>query len=321
MKNKIEIPIFFSTDDNYVPFLTVALHSIIENASKEYDYRIIVLNSGITDENVAKILKLENENFKIEFADVNEKINDITAKLTNGLRDYYSNSIYYRIFIPSLFPEFKKALYLDADIVVVDDISKLYFEDIGENLVGAITDDVVNANDSFKKYAVSVLGIKPENYFNSGILVMNLEKFREENVESKFVHLLSKYNFDTIAPDQDYLNYLCRGKVKYIHKGWDKMPVTGEDINEEDLHLIHYNMFQKPWHYSDVPYERFFWEYAKKSTFYEDITKMKDAYTAEQRQNDDLAGIDLVKRSERIMDSKATFEFVLEDKYFEKLKI
>lgn len=321
MKNKIEIPIFFSTDDNYVPFLTVALHSIIENASKEYDYRVIVLNSGIAKENKEKILNLENENFKIEFADVNKKINDITAKLTNGLRDYYSNSIYYRIFIPSLFPKFKKALYLDADIVVVDDISKLYFEELGENLLGAITDDVVNANESFKQYAISVLGIKPENYFNSGILVMNLEKFREENVESKFVHLLSKYNFDTIAPDQDYLNYLCRGKVKYIHKGWDKMPFTGEDISGEDLHLIHYNMFQKPWYYSDVPYEKYFWEYAKKSSFYEDISKMKETYTPEQKQNDDLAGIDLVKRSERIMDSKATFDFVLEDKYFEKLKI
>lgn len=321
MKNKIEIPIFFSTDDNYVPFLTVALHSIIENASKEYDYRVIVLNSGIAKENKEKILNLENENFKVEFADVNEKINDITTKLTNGLRDYYSNSIYYRIFIPSLFPEFKKALYLDADIIVVDDISKLYFEELGENLLGAITDDVVNANESFKQYAISVLGIKPENYFNSGILVMNLEKFRKENVESKFVHLLSKYNFDTIAPDQDYLNYLCRGKVKYIHKGWDKMPFTGEDISGEDLHLIHYNMFQKPWYYSDVPYEKYFWEYAKKSSFYEDITKMKETYTTEQKQNDDLAGIDLVKRSERIMDSKATFDFVLEDKYFEKLKI
>ena len=126
MKSKIEIPIFFSTDDNYIPFLTVALHSIIENASKEYNYRIIVLNSGITEKNISEIRKLENSNFKIEFADVNKKINHIMSELTNGLRDYYSNSIYYRIFIPSLFPKLKKALYLDADIVVIDDISKLF---------------------------------------------------------------------------------------------------------------------------------------------------------------------------------------------------
>ena len=77
--NKVrkEIPIFFSTDDNYVPFLTVALHSIVENASKEYDYKIIILNSELKEESVKQILAFENENFKVEFADVNKKIKDL----------------------------------------------------------------------------------------------------------------------------------------------------------------------------------------------------------------------------------------------------
>ena len=318
-KKKLEIPIFFSSDDNYVPFLTVALHSMIENASKDYNYKIIVLNSELKDESAKQLLKLENENFKIEFADVNKKIADVARNMTLGLRDYYSNSIYYRIFIPSLFPNYEKALYLDADIVVLDDISKLYFEDLGDNLLGAITDDVVNGNDSFKEYSKTVLGIEPTKYFNSGILVMNLDKLREFEIENKFVHLLSKYNFDTIAPDQDYLNYLCRGKVKYIHKGWDRMPIEDKNFSDDDLHLIHYNMFKKPWHYSEVPYENFFWDYAKKSSYYDDILAMKASYSDEQKRNDDLAGIDLVKRSERIMDSKATFANVLDEKYFEKV--
>lgn len=239
--------------------------------------------------------------------------------MTLGLRDYYSNSIYYRIFIPSLFHDYDKALYLDADIVVIDDISKLYFEELGDNLLGAITDDVVNGNDSFKKYSETVLGIKPTQYFNSGILVMNLKELRKFEIESKFVHLIGTYNFDTIAPDQDYLNYLCRGKVKYIHKGWDKMPMEDNDFSDDDLHLIHYNMFRKPWHYSEVPYEDFFWNYAKKSSYYDDLLEMKATYSDEQKRKDDLARIDLVKRSERIMDSKATFANVLDEKYFEKV--
>lgn len=319
--NKVrkEIPIFFSTDDNYVPFLTVALHSIVENASKEYDYKIIILNSELKEESVKQILAFENENFKVEFADVNKKIKDVAKNMTLGLRDYYSNSIYYRIFIPSLFPDYDKALYLDADIVVIDDISKLYFEELGNNLLGAITDDVVNGNDSFKKYSETVLGIKPTQYFNSGILVMNLKELRKFEIENKFVHLIGTYNFDTIAPDQDYLNYLCRGKVKYIHKGWDKMPMEDNDFSDDDLHLIHYNMFRKPWHYSEVPYEDFFWNYAKKSSYYDDLLEMKATYSDEQKRKDDLAGIDLVKRSERIMDSKTTFVNVLDEKYFEKV--
>ena len=318
-KCKVEIPIFFSTDDNYVPFLTVALHSIIENARTDYNYKIIILNSELKPENVEKIVEFENENFKVEFADVNKKIADVSKNMTLGLRDYYSNSIYYRIFIPSLFPNYDKALYLDADIVVIDDISKLYFEDLEDNLLGAVTDDVVNGNDSFKKYSETVLGISPSQYFNSGILVMNLKKLRDFEIENKFVHLIGTYNFDTIAPDQDYLNYLCKGKVKYIHKGWDRMPMEDENFSDEDLHLIHYNMFKKPWHYSEVPYEEFFWNYAKKSCFYDELVEMKNSYTDEQKIKDDLAGIDLVKRSERIMESRATFANVLDEKYFEKI--
>ena len=53
--NKQTIPIFFSSDDNYVPFLSVAINSFIENASKDYNYEIIVLNSGLTSENIERI--------------------------------------------------------------------------------------------------------------------------------------------------------------------------------------------------------------------------------------------------------------------------
>lgn len=318
--NKEIIPIFFATDDNYIPFLGVAICSLIENASKEYNYKILILNSGLKEENINKISKFENENFEIEFVNVDEKVKDIADDLSLRLRDYYSNSIYYRIFIPSLYKEYNKALYLDADIVVVDDISKLYFEDLKDNLLGAITDEVVNSNETFSKYATDVLGIEAEEYFNSGILVMNLEKLREEKVESKFVHLLGKYNFDVIAPDQDYLNYLCRGRVKYIHKGWDKMAlITDEKFNDDDLHLIHYNMFQKPWKYSDVPYENHFWNYAKKTCFYDDIMEMKNNHTTELCEADRIAGINLENRAAKIIGEANTFENVLSSNYFENI--
>ena len=157
MKHKI--PIFFATDDNYIPFLGVAMRSLIDNASKDYDYKILILNSGLDKENENKIKSYETENFEIEFVNVNEKVSNIADDLSYRLRDYYSNSIYYRLFIPSLFPDYDKALYLDADIIVIDDISKLYFEDLENNLVAAITDDVVNTNDTFVKYANVALGI------------------------------------------------------------------------------------------------------------------------------------------------------------------
>lgn len=317
--SKQEIPIFFSVDDNYVPFACVAICSMIENASKEYDYKIKILNTGLKEENQNKLKRLENTNFDIEFVNINEKIKNIADDLSLRLRDYYSNSIYLRIFIPSLFNNYKKVLYLDADIVVIDDISKLYFEDIGDNLLGAITDDVVNTNETFVKYAKVALGLEKGNYFNSGILVMNLEKLREERIEDKFVHLLSKFNFDTIAPDQDYLNYLCQGKVKFIHRGWDKMPIYDETFAGEPLHLIHYNMFQKPWHYENILYEEHFWNYAKKTEVYNDMLEMRTNYPESQKEKDRLATIELVKHAERIIESNSTFSLKVDKNYFDEV--
>ena len=69
-----EIPIFFSSDDNYIPYLDVTVASIIANASKEYNYRIIILNTGIKPENIAKVKKNERPGFKIDFMDISRAI-------------------------------------------------------------------------------------------------------------------------------------------------------------------------------------------------------------------------------------------------------
>ena len=314
--NKQIIPIFFSSDDNYIPFLSVAINSLISNASKEYNYEIIILNSGLSSDNMEKISKYDKENIKIKFEDVRPKIKDIVKDLELRLRDYYSISIFYRLFIPSLFKEYKKAIYLDADIVLVDDISKLYNEEIDEFLVAGVPDEVVNNNVYFREYSVKSLDLEPGNYFNSGVLLMNLEKFREEKIEEKFLHILSKYNFDVIAPDQDYLNFLCKGKVKYINRGWDRMPNPDETFNDNDLHLIHFNMFQKPCNYDNVLYEEYFWKYANDTEFYNEISLMRGKYTAEDISKDKQGEINLVNQSRRISKSDFTFKNIIDKDYF-----
>ena len=74
------IPIFFSTDDNYVPFLDVTIRSLIANASKDYKYHIVVLNTGLNKEKIDKILEMQDDNFQIEFADISYAIKDIEHK-------------------------------------------------------------------------------------------------------------------------------------------------------------------------------------------------------------------------------------------------
>ena len=144
---------------------------------------------------------METENVKINFVDLTEKIRDIYSKLQAQLRDYYSPSIYYRLFIPTMFPQYKKALYLDCDITILDDVANLYNHDLKRNLVGAIVDEVVTSNEVFRYYVENALGVNEYKYFNSGILVMNLDAFRKEKLEEKFEQTqkeLNSFDFEII---------------------------------------------------------------------------------------------------------------------------
>lgn len=285
MENNLNvIPIFFAIDNGYMPFLAVALESLIENSSKQYYYSIKILYTNISEENKKKINKYKRENVNIEFVDLNYYIEKVKDKLYT--RDYYTNTTYFRLFIANLYPQYNKAIYLDSDIVVLGDIAELYNQDIGDNLVAAAPDDVIQTIKVFQEYAEKVVGVADyRNYFNAGILLMNLDEFRKFNFQDKFLYLLETIKF-TVAQDQDYLNRLCKGKVKIIDKAWDKMPIGNDDFDEKKLKIIHYNLADKPWHYDNIRYKDYFWKYAKKTEYYNEICKIKENYSEEERFKD-----------------------------------
>ena len=282
--NRETIPIFFAIDNGFTKFLAVALQSLLDNASKNYDYSIKVLHTDVEEDNIKKIKKYERSNVNIEFVDLNYYIEKIKDKLYT--RDYYSSSTYFRLFIPELYPQYNKAIYLDCDIAVLGDISELYNIDLKKNLVAAAPDDIIQFNKVFQDYAEKVVGVaKYQNYFNAGILLMNLDELRKFHFQEKFCYLLGTVKY-SVAQDQDYLNRLCKGRTKIIGRQWDVMPIVNEDTKEENIKIVHYNFAYKPWHFEDVPYNEYFWKYAKKTEFYNEILKERDSYTEEDRFKD-----------------------------------
>lgn len=278
---KQEIPIFFAIDDGYIPFLSVAIKSLIKNSSKENKYSIRILYTNVSKENQEIIKKYEAENVFIEFVNLSKYIETIKDKLYT--RDYFSATTYFRLFLPDLYPQYKKVLYLDSDIVVLDDISKLYNTEIGNNLVGATPDDVIQTIEVFRNYSELVVGVKDyKKYFNAGILLMNLEELRKFDFQEKFTYLLSTVKF-SVAQDQDYLNRLCKGRVTLLDKSWNRMPVGGDVENREDLKLIHYNLAFKPWHFENILFEEYFWKYAKETECINKILEIKENFTYEDR--------------------------------------
>ncbi len=280
-KNLKEIPIFTASDDNYMPFIAVTLESMLTNCSNNYNYSIKILHTGVSEESIEKIKKYNRDNVDIEFVDMKERLEQVMSKFHTCI--YYTQTTYYRLFISELYPQYDKIVYIDCDVAVLGDISKLYHINIGDNLIGATTDEFVMNYPSIQNYFTDCLGISGlKNYFNAGVLIMNLHQFRLQNFEAQFIDLLGKYKF--VVQDQDYLNVLCKNKVYYIDGSWDKMPCI-EDIDVSKVNLVHYNLIWKPWH-AEVPYGEEFWKYADRTEYASIIRNIRLNYSADQYQKD-----------------------------------
>ncbi|MDD6995442.1 MAG: glycosyltransferase family 8 protein [Candidatus Borkfalkiaceae bacterium] len=306
-KAKKIVPVFFAADDKYVPYLAVTLQSIKEHASNENEYRIYVLHAGVSGAGSEKIKSFESENFKVNFVDVTERLAVLSEELQ--LRDYYSCATYYRIFIAGMFPEYDKAVYLDSDIVVCCDIAEFFDIEIGENYVAGVRDGAVGAVPVFQEYTKAVLGIEADKYFNAGVLLLNLKALRDEDFYGKFSALLKQYKF-AVAQDQDYLNVLCRGRVKFLPDEWDAMPVGGATQELKHPRIIHYNLTQKPWHYETVMYSTYFWDVAKRTDFYAFLQNELKNFGEEEKAND--------SRMEASLLALAAQERDREDNYYNK---
>ena len=302
-----EIPIFFSTDDNYIPFLDVAIRSLIANASTEYEYRIIVLNTGLNEDNVNVVMQNEKPGFKIDFIDISSEVENIKSRFKNVY--HFSVVTYYRLFIASLFPQYDKVIYLDCDLVVLGDISELYNVDLRDNILGAGPEMFVQNTKEFRVYAEKALGVDPDGYVNAGVLLMNLKEFRKNLIEEKFVELITNYDFDLLDPDQAYLNYLCENKIHILPNGWNKEPMPLPCEGKKNI--VHYALYKKPWQYDDVMDGEFFWDYAKQSPYYIEICRRRQEFGEEQRKEKEGTAKEILVHAINIVNSDHTFSNML----------
>lgn len=291
MSNKI-IPIFYACDDAFVKYTIVSLHSIIKNASRDYQYKVYILNTNISDDMKKRLFDLGNDNFEISFVDVTENMKAIKKELP--IRHYYSKTTYYRFFIAELFPQYDKALYIDSDTIVLGDISKLYNTNIGECYLGACHEQAMVQVDAYGTYAERVVGVSRHNFFNAGIMLLNCEMFRGKKVLEKFLKLLWEYNF-IVTQDEDYLNLICKDHVHWLDQKWNTELQSGFEYKYEltSAYILHYIMVNKPWHYYECRCSDIFWSYAKETSVYDILQAELHAYTDEQRAADQASADNL----------------------------
>ena len=288
VSNKI-IPIFYACDDAFVKYTIVSLKSLIENASHDRKYQVHVLHTTISDDMMARMLELETEFLKIQFDNVTSYLASIEDKLP--VRDYYTKTTYFRMFIAEMYPGYDKAIYIDSDTVVLGDIAKLFDTDLSENLIGACHEQAMVQVDVYGTYAEKVVGVSRHNFFNAGMIVINSHLWREKGVLNKFLVLLGEYNF-VVTQDEDYLNLICKDHVLWLDQRWNTAVTEGFEYPYEpsDAYIIHYIMVNKPWHYENCRAAGVFWRYAEKTSVYEILRAELLAYTDEERERDRISG-------------------------------
>lgn len=120
---------------------------------------------------------------------------------------------------------------------------------------------------------------------------------RQTGFQKHLLELIYQYHFDCIAPDQDYLNALGHGRIKYLDEINNAMPKDWQHADEmvTEPILVHYNLFYKPWHFDQVMYEDYFWQVAQATPFYDQLLQERAHYSKHDQQIDR-------QKLERLMD-------------------
>lgn len=287
------IAIAMSANDYYSPFLATAIKSIELNSSKNRNYDILILNKDISAQNKKRITSMvtDKKNFSIRFIDISVKTKEFAKFYTRG---HFTIETWFRLLLPDILKKYDKVLYLDSDLVVNADVGILYEENIDGYLLAACHDadtaGLYNGFDSEKKsYMDNILKItKPYDYFQAGVILFNLKEFRKINTE-KLLRYASSYQWQLL--DQDVLNNIAQGRVKFVDMSWNVMydwlyrrrseiiafaPKRLQDEYDEahkDPKIIHYAGPDKPWNDPEVDYADVFWRYCRETPYYEAALK------------------------------------------------
>lgn len=273
-KDKV-IPIFFSVNNGYAPYLAVAINSLKKCVNKDTMYYIRILNSNLSEGNIQRLQRMSEENFIVECMDIAEHVKGLSTASLNHL----TAEALFRILIPELFPQYEKVLYLDCDIVVLKDVEQLFEIELEDKLLGVIKNP---CNAGLQNYVEEYIKIPYQQYFNSGVLLMNAQRFREEEIAEKCLQIYADNKSKYLFVDQDALNVVCIGKVKYLAENWNfEWHYQWVGLLEEyesnyyeagkKPYIIHYTSDKKPWAYPNMMMAEYFWENARQTVFYEEI--------------------------------------------------
>jgi lipopolysaccharide biosynthesis glycosyltransferase len=216
---KKNIPIMFCFNNAYAIAAAVAFRSLLENACKEYFYKLYVLHTDVSLENQRKLREVViefKEHASLEFFNMQNRFEDLWDK--TKIKGHYSKEGYYKFLAPSLFPQYETIIISDVDLVFLGDVSVSYFslnaaDDIyvaGVAAPGKILHIYDVYKNDFSQEEISKMVI------NSAYMVYNLDKMRKDNLETSLIKFVESNYWRVRQLDQDVINLGCHPKIKFL---------------------------------------------------------------------------------------------------------
>lgn len=280
MDNKINI--VFASDNNYAQHTAVAMASVLVNTKVPQKIQFYLIDDEIQQENKEKITKtVQNLGGNIEFIKIkNSRLEDcyVSGEL--------SRASYFRLDIANILDKsIEKIIYLDCDLLVYDDIEKMWQLDMGGKPVAATCDLGIMASARVRKQKNKFIGLSFDApYFNAGVLIMDLKKWRDGNYAEAIIALATQNKYPN--HDQDALNKFFMNNWQEIPLRWDVIPpvfnlflkiLTKPDLRQKAIEaklnpaIFHYAGGYKPWEYEiHDGFNDKYYEYLK-------LTEYKDA--------------------------------------------
>ncbi|WP_301006127.1 MULTISPECIES: glycosyltransferase family 8 protein [Helicobacter] len=303
-------PILLITTENYVPFAACLITSIIYNTNKivgggqNKPYCFYILSDFLSKSTQEKLSKLQAKLSIIYPLEITIHLCDDAEFRENNLPKLNEN---YLCFYRLLFERFldfsaQKVLYLDVDMIVLWDLREIFAMDLEDKVCGVVLDYKANRLLMPKDESHPPLNLS-QGYFNSGLLLIDVQKWRAQEIESQILHSMDSYHFK--EHDQSILNYILKDKVKILPLYWNvlvyyfinaktkeeggnfNISYTRNQLNNalKNPKIVHYYLDYKPWRddkiYVDTKGEflgKYWWDIAQKTpVFTDELMRLKES--------------------------------------------
>ena len=275
----MRIPIVISSDENIFFSVGVVVESLAANAAEGtfYDVRAFCA-ANVSAESRARLREIaarHPDRLSVDCVDMGDAFADV-----NRTHAYVNHVSAWKMLIAEKLPDCEKALYLDTDIIVRDDLSALYATDLGDNYLGGVPNMLNQITLRERISAQAELG-EMDWYVNAGILLFNLAAIRRDGIAAKWQALLGRFEGSV---DQHILNHVCRGRIAFLplrynvclsnlglyQDGTAHVFASPRECREayENPAIFHFSLRTKPWDYYDLPFAHEWFRCFAKTPFF-----------------------------------------------------